>query len=152
MSEFISASSVFLGQSAATADDALRLLAAKAVEAGLSSDAEGVYAALRSREDAGTTAMSGGFSIPHAKGDAVSRSGVVVAKFPEGVDWGSSDGAPVTCAIAIFTPASEAGTTHLQMLSKVAALLMDEGFRSGVQAADDAEKIAELVGAGLDEA
>ena len=60
------------------------------------------------------------------------------------------DDAPITCAIALLTPASEAGTTHLQLLSKVAVLLMDEGFRSSVQAADDAAKIAELINAGID--
>ena len=43
MSEFVPASSVVLGQSAASVDEALRLLAAKAVELGLSDDAEGVY-------------------------------------------------------------------------------------------------------------
>ena len=77
---------------------------------------------------------------------------MIVVKFSEGIEWASMDNAPVTCAISILTPAAEAGTTHLQLLSKVAVLLMDEGFRSSVQASDDAEKIAELVNSGLAEA
>ena len=59
------------------------------------------------------------------------------------------DDAPITCAIALLTPASEAGTTHLQLLSKVAVLLMNEDFRTSVQAADDPAKIAELISAGI---
>ena len=152
MSEFVPASNVVLGQSAASVDEALRLLAAKAVELGLSDDAEGVYGAYKAREVEGTTGMTGGFAIPHAKSDAIKAAGMIVVKFSEGIEWSSMDNAPVTCAISILTPAAEAGTTHLRLLSKVAALLMDDGFRANVQAFDDAEKIAELVNSGLAEA
>ena len=84
--------------------------------------------------------------------DAIAKSGIMVVKFDEGIEWASMDNVPVTCAIAILTPAAEAGTTHLQLLSKVAVQLMDEGFRTGVQEADSAEKVAELVNAGISEA
>ena len=58
--------------------------------------------------------------------------------------------------VAIFSASAaswtlEAGTTHLQLLSKTAVLLMNEGFRSSVQDAADAEKIATLINEGLDE-
>lgn len=152
MSEFVPASNVLLNQSAASVDEALELLANKAVELGLSDDAAGVLEAFKAREAEGTTGMTGGFAIPHAKSDAIKQAGMIVAKFSEGVKWASMDNEPITCAIAILTPAAEAGTTHLQLLSKVAVLLMDEGFRSNVQSADDAAKIAELVNAGIDEA
>ena len=152
MSEFVPASNVVLGQSAASVDDALKLLAEKAVELGLAEDAEGVYEAFKAREAEGTTGMTGGFAIPHAKSEAIKQAGMIVVKFAEGVEWASMDNAPITCAISILTPAAEAGTTHLQLLSKVAVLLMDEGFRSAVQAADSAEKIAELVNAGIADA
>lgn len=152
MSEFVPASHVLLDQSASSVDEALRLLADQAVALGLSSNADGVYEAFRAREAEGTTGMTGGFAIPHAKSDAIDEAGMIVVKFAEGVEWASMDNQPVTCAISILTPAAEAGTTHLQLLSKVAVLLMNEGFRSEVQAAESAEKIAELVNAGIDEA
>lgn len=152
MSEFVPASNVVLGQDAASVDEALKLLASKAVELGLADDAEGVLEAFQAREGEGSTGMTGGFAIPHAKSDAIKKAGMIVAKFSEGVEWASMDNAPITCAIAILTPAAEAGTTHLQLLSRVAALLMDEGFRSGVQGADSAEKVAELVNSGLADA
>ena len=152
MSEFVPASNVVLGQSAASVDEALGLLAAKAVELGLSDNTEGVYEAYKAREAEGTTGMTGGFAIPHAKSGAIKKAGLIVVKFSEGIEWASMDNVPVTCVISILTPSSEAGTTHLQLLSKVAVLLMDEGFRSSVLASDDAEKIAELVNSGLAQA
>lgn len=149
MSEFVPTSRVLLGQSAGSVDDVLRLLADKAVELDLSADAAGVYDAFKAREAEGTTGMMGGFAIPHAKSDAITESGIIVVKFSEGVEWPSMDNEPVTCAIALLTPAAEAGTTHLQLLSKIAVLLMDEGFRANVLATSDAGRIAELVNEGL---
>ena len=148
MSEFVPANHVLLDQSASSVDDVLRLLADKSVELGLANDADAVYEAFKAREAEGTTGMTGGFAIPHAKSDAITKAGMIVVKFTEGVEWASMDDAPITCAISILTPAAEAGTTHLQLLSKVAVLLMDEHFRSGVQDAPDAERVAALVNEG----
>ena len=139
MSDFVSASHVVLGCSASTVDDVLKL----------ASDAEALYEAFKAREAEGTTGMMGGFAIPHAKSDAVTQPAIIVDKFDEGVAWPSMDDMPITCAIALLTPASEAGTTHLQLLSKVAVLLMNEDFRTSVQAADDPDKIVELISAGI---
>ena len=68
MSEFVPTSNVVLGQSAESVDEALKLLAAKAVELGLSDDAEGVYEAYKAREAEGTTGMTGAspFLTPRA--------------------------------------------------------------------------------------
>lgn len=151
MSEFVPANHALLDQSASSVDDVLRLLADKSVELGLANDADAVYEAFKAREAEGTTGMTGGFAIPHAKSDAITKAGMIVVKFTEGVEWASMDDAPITCAISILTPAAEAGTTHLQLLSKIAVLLMNEGFRSSVQDAADAEKIATLINEGLDE-
>lgn len=151
MSEFVPANHVLLDQSASSVDDVLRLLADKSVELGLANDADAVYEAFKAREAEGTTGMTGGFAIPHAKSDAITKAGMIVVKFTEGVEWASMDDTPITCAISILTPAAEAGTTHLQLLSKTAVLLMNEGFRSSVQDAADAEKIATLINEGLNE-
>ena len=151
MSKYVPVSHVLLGQSAGSVDDAMRLLSDKAVELGLSSDASGVYDAFKAREAEGTTGMMGGFAIPHAKSDAITKSGVMVVKFTEGIEWPSMDNVPVTCAIALLTPASEGGTTHLQLLSKIAVLLMNDAFRASVMEASDAQKISELVNEGLGE-
>ena len=149
MSEYVSASHVVLGCSAASVDEVLRLISEQAVSFGIADDADALCEAFKAREAEGTTGMMGGFAIPHAKSDAVSQAAIIVDKFDEGVAWPSMDDAPITCAIALLTPASEAGTTHLQLLSKVAMLLMNEDFRASVQAADDPSKIADLVSAGI---
>lgn len=127
-------------------DGALKAIAAHAVEAGIASDSDALLAAFLKRESEGTTGMVDGYAIPHAKTDAVVRPAVVVLKAADGVAaWDTMDGAPVTCAIALLVPESQAGTAHLQILSKVATALTDDVFRAACKAEDDPAKVAGLI-------
>lgn len=148
MSEFVPASHVLLGQSAQTVDEATELIAQNAVSLGLATDAAAVAKAIQAREAEGTTGMMGGFAIPHAKTDAVCAPGVMVVKFTSGIAWESMDKEPITCAIVLLNTVS-GGAEHLRLLSSVAVLLMDEGFRSRIQASSDAAEIAAIVNEGL---
>lgn len=127
-------------------DGALKAITAHAVEAGIASDSDALLAAFLKRESEGTTGMVDGYAIPHAKTDAVVRPAVVVLKAADGVAaWDTMDGAPVTCAIALLVPESQAGTAHLQILSKVATALTDDVFRAACKAEDDPAKVAGLI-------
>ena len=131
-------------------DAALDLVAKTAVEQGIASDFDTLKAAFLAREAEGTTGMVDGYAIPHAKTDAVKRASVLVLKSSEGVSsWETLDGVPVTCAIALLVPESEAGTGHLQILSKVATALTDDDFRRAFKAEDDPAKLAEMINARL---
>ena len=129
---------------------ALDLVAKTAVEQGIASDFDTLKAAFLAREAEGTTGMVDGYAIPHAKTDAVKRASVLVLKSSEGISsWETLDGSPVTCAIALLVPESEAGTGHLQILSKVATALTDDDFRRAFKAEGDPAKLAEMINARL---
>lgn len=143
---FVKASDVFCGEKVSDRDAALKFIAEHAVSAGIADDADALLAAFLKREDEGTTGMVDGFAIPHAKTDAVKDAAVVVLKAADAIgSWETMDGAPVTCAIALLVPESQAGTAHLQILSKVATALTDDGFRAACKAEDDPAKVAELI-------
>ncbi len=143
---FVKASNVFCGQTVENRDAALALISDRAVEAGIAEDSAALYAAFLKREAEGTTGMVEGFAIPHAKSDAVKAAQVMVLKSSEGIaSWETMDEFPVTCAIALLVPKSEAGTSHLQILSKVATALTDEAFRAAVKSTDDPAAIAKLI-------
>lgn len=143
---FVKASNVFCGQKVENRDAALALISERAVEAGIAEDSAALYAAFLKREAEGTTGMVEGFAIPHAKSDTVKAAQVMVLKSSEGIaSWETMDESPVTCAIALLVPESEAGTSHLQILSKVATALTDEAFRAAVKSADDPATIAQLI-------
>lgn len=143
---FVKASDVLCGQTVENRDAALALISERAVEAGIAEDSAALYAAFLKREAEGTTGMVEGFAIPHAKSDTVKTAQVMVLKSSEGIaSWETMDESPVTCAIALLVPESEAGTSHLQILSKVATALTDEAFRAAVKSTDDPAAIAKLI-------
>ena len=151
MSDIVTASHVFLDNPATSVDEVLKFFSDKAIELGVANDAAVVLDAYKAREAEGTTGMMGGFAIPHCKSDIISEATILVAKFSGSVEWASMDGEPIKCAISLLIPTVESGSTHLTLLSKIAVMLMDEGFRASVLATDDADKIAALINEGLAE-
>lgn len=148
---FVSAENVLFASSDLDRDAALDAIVAAAVDQGIVDDAAVLRAAFLKREAEGTTGMVDGYAIPHAKTDAVKRASVLVLKADGPVaSWETLDGAPVTCAIALLVPESEAGTSHLQILSKVATALTDDSFRAAFKAESDPARLAELINARLD--
>jgi PTS system fructose-specific IIA component len=149
MSEFLEASHVFLDNPATNVDEALDFISEKAVELGIADDKQATLDAFKAREAEGTTGMMEGFAIPHAKGDAIKKVAVMVVKFSGDVEWETMDKKPIKVAIALLVPGGEVAATHLQLLSKVAVMLMDESFRSATVADVDAASIAERINSGL---
>ena len=117
---------------------------------GVASNADEVYRGFMDREAIDQTGMVDGFAIPHCKTDAVSEAAVIVFKNVSQLEWPSLDGKPVNIAMALLVPGSEAGMTHLKLLSKTAVLLMDDGFKRLLREEDDASAVAAAINAELD--
>ena len=149
MSDIVTESHVFVDCKAATIDEVLSFFAEKTVELGFADDANAIFEAFKAREAEGTTGMTGGFAIPHAKTAAVKDVTVLVAKFAADVEWPSMDDAPIKCAIALLIPAAEAGS--LRLLSKIAVMLMAAHKREELLAENDPAKLADLVNEGITE-
>ena len=147
---FVKEENIFLGQDFASRDDALSFISNEAVKRGIADDADALMQAFLTRESEGTTGMMDGFAIPHAKCSAVKTPSVIVVKDDSGVaGWDTMDQAPVNVAIALLIPESQAGTTHLKLLSKVAEALMDEGFRATVKSATEPSQVLDAISSRL---
>ena len=142
MSGFVSEENILLNQHASTREDVLRAISEKAAELGVATSADGVYAAFLDREGIDKTGMVDGFAVPHCKTAAVARAAVIILKNDAPVEWPSLDDKPVDVAMALLIPDSEAGTTHLRLLSKAAMLLMDDNFKAKLRECDDAAELA----------
>ena len=142
MSGFVSEENILLNQQATTKEEALRTISDAAARLGIADDADAVYAAFLAREEIDKTGMVDGFAVPHCKTDAVKSAAVIIFKNVQPVEWPSLDDKPVDIAMALLIPDSEAGTTHLRLLSKAAMLLMDDNFKSKLRESDDAADLA----------
>lgn len=136
---------VLVDVSASSKESVFDCLSQLVFEHGYATDIVLVKGALLAREDEGTTGMMDGFAIPHAKSSAITKPGVAVLKLANGVEWQSMDGQPITSVIALFIPETEAGTTHLKFLSKIARLLMKTEFKTSFTNANSVEEIVELL-------
>lgn len=91
------------------------------------------------REEEGTTGIGEGIAIPHAKTDAVSGPGLAAMIIRDGVDYDSLDGEPVYMVFLIAAPNTE-DNIHLEVLSRLSMLLMDDKFRENLMKASTVEE------------
>lgn len=146
MKEFVQPAQVLLDLDCMTKDEVLALLSDKALELGITNDRDAVKAAFDAREDEGSTGMMDGFAVPHAKTDAIKDAAVIVTRFTAPIaDWESIDGSEITVGIALLVPDTEAGSTHITLLAKIARALMDDAFRDAIRAATEPGQVSELI-------
>lgn len=96
------------------------------------------------REEESTTAIGDGIAIPHGKCDAVLKPGLAAMVIPNGVDFDSLDGEPVTLLFLIAAPNTK-DNVHIDVLSKLAIMLMDEEFTSALRNAKSVEEFLQII-------
>ncbi|MBG9826690.1 PTS fructose transporter subunit IIABC [Bacillus wiedmannii] len=108
----------------------------------LNSKAEFKEAILK-RESQSTTGIGEGIAIPHAKTKAVKQPAICFGRSVSGINYESLDGQPAHLFFMIAASAG-ANNTHLETLSRLSTLLMDEGFRKQLLEAKDEEELLRL--------
>jgi PTS system nitrogen regulatory IIA component len=96
--------------------------------------------ALDERERLNSTALGEGVAIPHGKLPGLRRVFAAFGRSPAGVDFQSLDGKPTHLFFLLVAPEESAGA-HLKALARISRLLKDEGFRSRLREAPDAEAL-----------
>lgn len=96
------------------------------------------------REEEGSTGIGEGIAIPHAKTSAVRAPGLAAMLVKEGVDFDSLDGEPAKLFFLIAAPDTE-DNVHLDLLSHLSMLLMNDDFRSELQEAKSAQDFLAVI-------
>ncbi|MYL45223.1 PTS sugar transporter subunit IIA [Virgibacillus halodenitrificans] len=122
-----------------------RKIAAIAMEKGIASSEEEVVTGLKEREAQSTTGFQDGFAIPHTQCAGILKPAIVIVRTETGIEWESFDDQPAFFFIALLIPKEEAGSTHLQALSSLSRVLMDDNKRQELLEAQTNEKLAALV-------
>lgn len=138
ITELLSKHSVALGVKVDSKDAAIDYLVNLHYESGNISDKEEFKKGILKREADGSTAIGEGIAIPHSKNSAVKKPGLAAMTVPEGVDYDSLDGAPSNLFFMIAAP-ENGSDVHLEVLSRLSMLLMDENFRAELLAAKTTE-------------
>lgn len=101
---------------------------------------QGVYA----REQEGSTGIGEGIAIPHCKSDAVIKPGLAAMVVKDGVEFESLDGQPAHLFFLIAAPNTE-DNVHLDVLSRLSVLLMDEDFTNKLRQAASASEFKQII-------
>ncbi|HHQ4759324.1 fused PTS fructose transporter subunit IIA/HPr protein [Aeromonas hydrophila] len=130
---------ILLGQSVVTKAEAIALLAGKLTEAGLVE--AGYVDGMLAREAQHATYLGSGIAIPHGTTDTrhlVKNTGVMVAQFPQGIEW--DEGQVAYVAIGIAAKSDE----HLGILRQLTHVLGDEQAAQ-LKEATDADTIINIL-------
>lgn len=107
-------------------------------------DKETYRSVVYAREEESTTGIGEGIAIPHGKSDAVAKPGLAAMVVKNGVEFEALDGEPVDLIFLIAAPDTE-DNVHLDVLSKLSVLLMDEDFTKKLRAAKSVKEFLDII-------
>ncbi len=136
--------SISLTGAPASKQEALDQMVDLMIRSGKINDREAYRQEVYRREEESTTGIGEGIAIPHGKGSFVERPGLAAMVVRDGVDFDSLDGEPVHLIFLIAAPNTE-DNVHLDVLSKLSMLLMDESFAANLKAASTVEEFLQIV-------
>lgn len=143
ITELLKKDSVSLGVKVDSKDAAINYLVDLHARVGNITDKAVFKEGIVKREENGSTAIGEGIAIPHAKNKAVTKAGLAAMTVPEGVDYDSLDGQPTNLIFMIAAP--EGGSdVHLEVLSRLSMLLIDEDFRKELLASKNVEEFLKV--------
>lgn len=135
--------SILLNASPKTKSEAIDMLVDLQVKGGCIADREVYKKGILAREDKGSTAVGEGIAIPHAKSEAVKAPSLAAMTVPAGVDYEALDDEPSNLLFMIAAPND--GDVHLEVLSRLMTILMDEDFREKLLNAKDKEEFLKVI-------
>lgn len=146
ITELLAAESIALNGAAGNKKETLDAMVALMAKSGKIADIETYRQGVYKREEEGTTGIGEGIAIPHCKSDAVAAPGLAAMVIKDGVDFDALDGEKVDLIFLIAAPNTE-DNVHLDVLSKLSVLLMDENFTAGLRSAKSVEEFIRVIDA-----
>lgn len=142
--DLLAAESINLNGTPAGKTEALNQCIDLMAKSGKIADIETYRKGVFAREEEGTTGIGMGIAIPHCKSDAVTKAGLAAMVVKDGVDFESLDGTPAKIIFLIAAPNTE-DNVHLQVLSKLSVMLMDEQFTNSLINAGSVDEFLNII-------
>lgn len=143
ITDLLKKESISLNRELSSKSEAIDALIDLQEKAGNLNDKEEYKKGILAREEQGSTAIGNGIAIPHAKTSAVAHPGLSAVTAPSGVDYNALDGKPSNLLFMIAAP--EDGDLHLEVLSRLMTMLMDETFRNELLSAKTADEFISVI-------
>lgn len=142
--DLLAAESINLNGTPAGKTEALNQCIDLMAKSGKIADVEKYRKGVFAREEEGTTGIGMGIAIPHCKSDAVIKAGLAAMVVKDGVEFETIDGTPAKIIFLIAAPNTE-DNVHLQVLSKLSVMLMDEQFTNSLINAGSVDEFLNII-------
>lgn len=146
ITDLLKSESIALGTQPKDKNDAIAILTDLMEKGGNLADRAQYEKDVLTREASGTTGLGDGIATPHAKSAGVKAPGLSAMTVPAGMDFEAMDGNPSRLFFEIAAPATGADV-HLEVLSKLATMIMDPDFKEALIAAQSKEEFLSLIDA-----
>ena len=146
ITDLLKSESIALGAQPKDKYDAIAILTGLMEKGGNLSDKAQYEKDVLAREASGTTGLGDGIATPHAKSAGVKEPGLAAMTVPAGMDFEAMDGKPSRLFFEIAAP-DTAADVHLEVLSKLATMIMDPDFKEALIAAKSKEEFLSLIDA-----
>lgn len=146
ITDLLDKNSISLNAAPADKKETLDLAVELMAKSGKLSDVEKYREQVYAREEESTTGIGEGIAIPHGKCDAVKAPGLAAMVIKNGVEYESLDGEPVTLLFLIAAPNTK-DNVHLDVLSKLSVMLMDEKFTTSLRNAKSVDEFLQIIDA-----
>lgn len=141
--DLLSKESIMLNGTPKTKSEAIDMLVDLQVKSGKIADKAEYKKGILAREQMSSTAVGEGIAIPHAKSTAVKAPSLAAMTVPSGVDYEALDEEPSNLLFMIAAPND--GDVHLEVLSRLMTILMDEDFRAKLIAAKNKDEFLKII-------
>ena len=144
ITDLLKPQSILLNASPTNKADAIYTLGDLMDKGGNLSDKAEYLQAVFAREESGSTGLGDGIATPHAKSAGVKEAGLAAMVVPNGVDFEALDGQPSRLFFMIAAPEG-AADTHVEVLSKLATMVIDPDFKNALIQAATVDRFLELI-------
>lgn len=144
INDLLAVESICLDGAASSKVEVLNKMVDLMCKSGKVTDRENYLQAVLAREEESTTGVGDGIAIPHGRCKGVAKPGLAAMVVPAGVEYEAMDDEPVNLIFLIGAPEG-GGSVHIDILSKLSMLLMDDDFTAALKSAKTVEEFRQII-------
>ena len=144
ITDLLSIDSIEIGSSYKDKDELLKNAVKLMCRSGIINNEKEYLNSVLKREKESTTGVGNGIAIPHGRCKTVDKAGLAAIVLNKPVEYEALDNKPVELLFLIAAP-EDKGNVHLEILSKLAMMLMDQEFTFKLKNSRTAEEFIRVI-------
>ena len=143
--EYILEDQIIFSDTLSNQKEMFQLVAKIATKNGITANINCIIDKFQERENLGTTGLLDTFAIPHAQDSTINKAMIVIVVSKNEIPWETLDDSNVKIVFALLIPSIDKGSIHIEFLSTISTLLMNDDFRDVLKKSQNSSEIINLI-------